>query len=182
MYIVRNWAVDVNDMATGFAHLDADSAQAVKELTKEQIRSLLGSLERKGLVVGEQVNGEGLKVWQSYFDVENEDDAVKNAEAEFASKFPGEVADTKTPTQVAKSKPGEGEVIYEVRKTRTTGAHVTLTNYSKGTGERRYIAQCLTHNSPVKEFERRLQGEAQCHHPENWCEGCEEICGAKSGA
>jgi hypothetical protein len=174
MYIVRNWAVDVNDMASGFAHLDAKSDSQIKALTKDQIRSLLSTLERKGLVVGEQVNGEGLKVWQSYFDVENEKDAVENAEAEFASKFPSEVADTKTPKQVEKNRPAEGQVIYEVKKARTTGAHVTLTNWSTGTGQRRYVATCKTHGTEHA-FDRRMKAEAFCHHPEEWCEDCQVI-------
>jgi len=175
MYIVRSWAVDVNDMAKGLVHLDnAETAAQVKTLTKEQIRSLLGTLERKGLVVGEQVNGEGAKVWQSYFDIENESNVIENAEAKFAETFPNEVKDAKTPTQVDKRRPDEGEVIYEVKRTRSTGAHVTLTNYSKGTGERRYIATCITH-STVHEFAKRLPAESMCHHPEEWCADCQVI-------
>lgn len=174
MYVVRNWAVDINDMATGFAHLDADSAAKVKELDKKAIQSLLTSLERKGLVVGEKVNGEGTKVWQSYHDVENEDGAVESAEGDFNAAFPGEVADTTTPAQVDRSRPNEGQVIYEVKRTRLTGAHVTLTNYSTGEGKRRYVATCKTHGTEHA-FDKRLAGEAQCHHPEVWCADCQVI-------
>jgi len=173
MYIVRNWAVDVNDMASGFAHLDGESAAKVKDLTKDRIRSLLGTLESKGLVVGEQVNGVGLKVWQSYFDIENEANVVEDAEALFASKFPNEVKDAKTPTQVDKHTPADGEIIYTVKRTRSTGAHVTLTNATQD-GKRAYVAKCETHNI-IHVFYRRLPAESMCHHPEEWCADCQVI-------
>jgi predicted transcriptional regulator len=160
--IVHNWAVDVAEIAE---HTD---------LTKDQVRSLLSTLERKGMVAGAHVNGEPTKIWQTYYDIQNETDVIERAEAEFAEKFPNEVADTKSPAQTPKTRPDEGQVIYEVKKTRTTGAHVTLTNYSKGTGERRYVAQCYTH-STVHEFAKRLPAEAMCHHPEEWCADCQVI-------
>jgi len=172
MYIVRNWAVDVNDMATGFAHLDAASANAVKTLTKEQIRSLLASLERKGLVVGEQVNGEGLKVWQSYHDVENEDGAVDSAEADFLSAFPNEVADTKSPTKVAKHAPDAGMIVYEVKRVRKTGSRTLVTFEGPGDSTpTKWSVTCATHGI-VHNVNRRMTAEALAHHPEVWCDDC----------
>jgi hypothetical protein len=163
MFVVHNWAVDRADINSHLPHF-----------TKEQLNSLLSTLRNKRLIVGEQVNGEGMLVWQSYHDIENEKDAEKDAEADFAATFPNEVKEGKTPTQVAKSRPAEGAVIYEVRKTRTTGAHVTLTNYSTGTGERRYVATCKTHGTEHA-FKKRLPAESMCHHPEEWCEDCQVI-------
>lgn len=162
MDVVYNWAVDVAEIAQ---HTN---------LTKDQVRSALGTLERKGMVASTYVNSEPPMIWQSYFDIQNESDAETNAEAEFAEKFPHPVADTKAPTQVAKTRPAEGQVIYEVKKTRLTGTHVTLTNYSKGTGERRYVATCKTHGTEHA-FDRRLYAESQCHHPEDWCVDCQVI-------
>jgi hypothetical protein len=162
MDIVHNWAVDAKEIAqhTG--------------LTPDQVASLLGTLERKGLVVGERVNGVPPKVWQCYYDIQNEKDAEENAEADFAKTFPNEVKNSKSPKQVAKSRPDEGQVIYEVKKARTTGAHVTLTNYSTGEGKRRYVATCKTHGTEHA-FDRRMKGEAMCHHSEDWCEDCQVI-------
>ena len=161
LFVVDNWAVDVNELA------------GASDFTKDQVRSLLGTLKNKRLVDSTIVNGEGPALWQSYYDVQN-GESREDAEAEFDSKFPNKVADTKTPAQVAKTRPAEGAVIYEVRKTRTTGAHVTLTNYSKGTGERRYVATCKTHGTEHA-FDRRLPAESMCHHPEEWCDDCQVI-------
>lgn len=159
-FVVDNFAVYAIDIETHTS------------IPRDKARSLLASLERKGLVVSEHVNSEREVVWQSYHDAMNEDGAKEQSEVDFAAAFPeGSVKDTQTPTQVEKHRPNEGEVIYEVKRTRSTGARVTLTNYSTGTGKRRYVATCHLH-STEHAFDKRLPGEAQCHHPEVWCDGC----------
>jgi hypothetical protein len=160
MFVVRNWAPFAKDVVK---HTD---------LSKDQVASLLNTLENKGLVVSELVNGEAPKVWQSYHDIDNEDGAAEAAEADFLNAFPNEVKEGKTPKQVAKHTPDNGEVIYEVKRTRTTGAHVTLTNIVKDNGKRAYMTVCLTHG-PAHEFSRRLHAEHMCHHPEDWCPDCQ---------
>lgn len=161
MNVVQNWAQYVSDIVKDTG------------LTKEQVASLLGTLERKGILASEHVNGETRKIWQSYFDIENEQNVIENAEAKFAETFPGDVADAKTPAQVDKHTPADGEVIYTVKRTRSTGARVVLHN-SVQDGKRAYVATCETHgNSHV--FPRRLPAESMCHHPEQWCADCQVI-------
>jgi hypothetical protein len=89
MYTVENWAPHASEIeeGTGF------DAKAVK--------SLLGTLTRKGIVVGTQVNGEGPKVYQSYFDPENDSEASAKGAAAFAAAFPEPVAETTTGRQGA---------------------------------------------------------------------------------
>lgn len=75
-YVVNNWAVSAADVAGG---LDKD----VKE-----VNSLLRRLQRKGLVVGENVNGAPPLIWQSYHDVQNESGAKAASTRDFNKAFP----------------------------------------------------------------------------------------------
>lgn len=78
LYVVQNWAVEATEVA-----------KALKIEVKDA-NALLRRIRSANLVVGEQVNGEGALVWQSYYDIENDDkkDGVKKARADFAAAFP----------------------------------------------------------------------------------------------
>lgn len=79
-YVVNNWAVSAADVAGG---MDKD----VKE-----VNSLLRRLQRKGLVVGENVNGAPPLIWQSYHDIQNEQGVPAKSTRDFNKAFPkGEV-------------------------------------------------------------------------------------------
>lgn len=87
MHIVKNWAVGTNDIADHFYNGEIAAAR----------RDLL-ELEASGLIEGTDVNGEAQGsarsgtykslTWQSYFDVENEEDVEERAGAAFNQEYP----------------------------------------------------------------------------------------------
>jgi hypothetical protein len=78
LFVVNNWAVDDGDIAKGLG------------IERKQATSLAKSIERKGLIVREQVNGEGALINQSFYDIDNSNvkETRKSARADFAAAFP----------------------------------------------------------------------------------------------
>lgn len=76
LYVVENWAVAADEVAAGV------------EREVKEVRADLNRLSRRGLVVGDKINGEKTLTWQSYFDIDNELDVPARAAAEFDKEFP----------------------------------------------------------------------------------------------
>lgn len=75
--VVRNWAVSERDVANALAKEKAG------ELERKVVHRALQDLVAMQLLVAEHVNGERSLTYQSYFDVDNDEDALKNARKAF---------------------------------------------------------------------------------------------------
>lgn len=173
MHIVRNWAVEKADIVADTPDLDAKA-----------ITSLLNTLTRSGIIA--KTNTSGMTLFQSFFDIENEEDVEERAQASFDEKFPNEVKETKTPTQVERRTLTGNEIVYTVRKTRVTGAHVMVQDNRNGEkdipnfeGPQRWISICATHGTLAGWKTRVGEAEKHAHHPETWCTECDAIAHAK---
>ena len=75
-YVVNNWAVSAQETAKGTG------------LDQALVNRLLRRLERKGLTASTHVNGEHELTWQTYFDIENEQNVPQRAGRAFKAAWP----------------------------------------------------------------------------------------------
>lgn len=95
MQVARNWAVYVEEIVEA---INSEDDPRFRGTNTVAVNSMLRQLEKLGLLASEHVNGEKPLTWQSYFDIENEDDAEENAEAAFIQTIaPLMVAGSKVP-------------------------------------------------------------------------------------
>jgi hypothetical protein len=126
MYVVNNWAVYATDVAEGL------------NMPAKQVNQLLRQLERRGLLASTHVNSERTLTWQSYYDIENEDenDVRADARTAFDNAWPkGEKATTRpggggaryTPEQLKKAKAAKAKG--GTRKQVAAAAGIASPNY-----------------------------------------------------
>jgi hypothetical protein len=144
LYVVDNWAVDAADVAKGIK-------QDVKTAT-----SLLRRLERRGLIVGDHVNGEPTLIWQSYYDVQNGEkrtDAIKD----FDKAFPK--GETVTPGRTG----GTGatgpryteEQLTKAEQMKADGSTFKAIGAALGIKATAYLAKTLRHREAQRESAKR---------------------------
>jgi hypothetical protein len=101
--VLLNWAIS----NVGIERITKLDAKEVKRLTMK--------LARTGLLEGTHVNSERTITWQTMYDVENDANAIRNGERDFAEMFPKD--------EPAKSEPAK--TVKPKTKTGATGARYT---------------------------------------------------------
>lgn len=75
-FILVNWAVNKAEIIEG------------TNLPKDAVTRALKQLERSGIVAGERVNMERVLTYQTYFDIENDDEAETKGMEQYHETFP----------------------------------------------------------------------------------------------
>jgi hypothetical protein len=65
-------------------------------------------------------------------------------------------------------------LVYEVRKTRSTGAHVQVLDRRRRKTGPDWELICVTHGTKI-DGEARLKAEARAHAPQDWCADCKKV-------